>query len=302
MTNMPAGWTPYQHSVHAREVWAKRKAKTVSMRKPTIEILPPEHNALRWAEHTVRIPNDSYGGEHRILQHDFRSHYVIWQQALTILCPKANQPFLAVDVGANVGLWTRGLIATMPNVQEVWAYEPDLENCEDLKHNLSPWMQDDTNNKVKLWPYALRSQHHLGGAPLYRDHDNCGNFSLLQSAVNGRHHDVVPVQTKGIYAESQHWMKRGLPILYKSDVQGLDEELAINTAPQFWNQTFAAIIELWVIRGKDADTIRDFIDIVYTFPNAMLLGAKRKVSGADVFEFLSQDPDPNISDDLVLWR
>jgi len=80
-----------------------------------------------------------------------------------------------IDVGGNVGTWSRPLGARFTHVH---AFEPHPENRECYLRNM------ESTNNFTLYPYALSEQ--AGVFPLYIHDTSCGNISLnLKGVLDG---------------------------------------------------------------------------------------------------------------------
>jgi len=140
---------------------------------------------------------------------------------------------------ATLALFTRQALIAVPNIAKVYVYEPDGENFDHLLQNLQPWL-----DRVECFSMGLSDA--TGVADFFHDHNNCGNYSLLHSAM-----EASPFSTSKIFmintaVESCRWLD-GRPIIYKSDTQGYDEVIVTLVEPRVWDHVFAAILEIWRI-------------------------------------------------------
>jgi hypothetical protein len=87
--------------------------------------------------------------------------------------------FTLIDVGANVGLFSRQCLARLANCKLVYAYEPDAQNFDLLKFNLAPFAD------VRCFNVALSDSD--GATTYYLDPDNSGNYSLNSAAMPAVH-------------------------------------------------------------------------------------------------------------------
>lgn len=260
-----------------------------------ITVYPAGTSALYHEGHPVILADDKpWGGQSRIDAHD-KGPQRAWLAKF-----KDRGPFVLVDIGANVGLFSRQALIALPGVTHVFAYEPDLKSWGAAKANLDPWA-----DKVTLLNYAVGEA--TGPKVLHREVTNSGNYSFLPSAMGEFEHDETVVHALDIRDEMHHWIERKLPVLYKSDTQGYDEILASLLPLAFWrNIVFAAVFEVWRITGKPE--AKWFVDVLKCFPHHRLLnvwhGADR-APGQDmtvdgVMTWLAE-PNDYVGEDLAVW-
>ena len=270
------------------------------MRKPPIQIIPAPDTTLAHNNLPVRIPDDRFGGRGRVQMHHWRSPLVMWSQTVGLMCPQTQKPFTFVDVGANVGFFSRQMISMFKQLCQVYAYEPEPSNYEDARFNLQPWI---ANHRVFLEQVGLGKEART--VDLYRDSNNCGNFSQLQIAMQEwkAPYDSTPIKIVPASERAYGWLGRGLPILYKSDTQGMDEEIATLIPIDVWDTVFAAILELWRIpKAELALNQKDKLAYVLNrFTYKMFLAERRHVTTQDVLSWITHKPDFK-STDLVMWR
>lgn len=233
------------------------------------------------------IPDDTCGGLGRLASHYFGEPQLRFMDNL-----RGREAYNLVDIGANVGLFTRQAFINLPNIAHVFAYEPDVYNFADAAYNLEPWK----GGRLTLCRYGLGSNN--GTVALYRDSTNCGNYSLNYYAMRDNF-DTACVYLKDIRKEFDVW--QSAPIFWKSDVQGMDEILATLIDPGLWySSVFAAIIELWRIPKPNLNISR-FREILDVFPKRAFGNANRSnLTIDDVMDYAcGADYE---WDDLYLWR
>jgi len=258
-------------------------------------MIPPRESALFYGHHTpVRITDDPFGGMGRIGMHHSQGGTNEWLKGLKY--HKAVYDlmghFVLVDVGANVGFFTRQVYCTLGDTlcQASYSYEPDPDNFVDMRFNLTPW-----NHKAQILNYGLwaKDEH----TTLYRDVRNCGNYSLLQESVSEGSFSTIMVEMRSAFFEPAEWLKHKLPILYKSDIQGLDEHLATLFPDEFWEKCYAAMIEIWH-RVPPTYNIERWRAIMDSFPNKMFMRTQTKCTAQDVID-LPQRTDQHYEDLLM---
>jgi len=203
----------------------------------------------------------------------------------------AETRYTLLDIGANVGLVSRQLIARIPNIDACICVEPDPVNFSALRFNLA-----GRHNDISLFNTALGMADER--RTFYRDDQNMGNYSLNPDAMRDRSYREVPVQVSG----TQRWMTEIVGganrIIWKSDTQGYDELILSETPWAVWSRVDIAMLEMWRIEKPDYDR-QAFRDRLESFPNR-LLGSLGLVSVAEIEAYLAGN-DWTYSD-LFLWR
>jgi FkbM family methyltransferase len=204
----------------------------------------------------------------------------------------ANLPtFTLIDVGANVGLFSRQCLARLGNCSRVFAYEPDAQNFSLLEFNLAPFQQ------VECFPVALSDA--TGEATYYLDPDNSGNYSLNPAAMPEQHATGV-LHCVDVKEEVARWLTPVQPVFYKSDTQGFDEKIATHIPFTFWANVCGGIFEVWQIK-KPEFPLDKFRIILDQFPNKRFLTAPAvPLTTQQVLEFMVGNKGE--SEDLGFWR
>ncbi len=206
----------------------------------------------------------------------------------------ALQQYAVLDIGANVGLFTRQVSRRLTNVAQYLCVEADPSNYRALRFNLA----DLSDDACSTWNVALSD--HDGSQAFFRDASNFGNYSMNADAMRGQAFETVTVRT----VDTAAWMNAALPriadlrLLWKSDTQGYDELIISMTPMALWERVDIAIVELWRIEKPAFD--RDaFCTRIEQFDNKSI-GLHRPASTGDVLEYL--DGTDWEHDDLYLWR
>jgi FkbM family methyltransferase len=207
------------------------------------------------------------------------------------------EPITLVDVGANMGLFSRQLLAALPTIVEVFAYEPEPQNFACTVHNLEPF-----RGRVTTIEAALSNES--GQMEFYLDPLNSGNFSLIPDAMPQIHFKTT-VETRDIAVECAAWMNGGRRIFYKSDTEGFDESIVTAILPEVWPRIFAGFIEIWRIKKPPFDTAL-LASILDSFPNKIFLAnadthvSETPVSTTDVLNYIKVHDGAHV--DLGFWR
>ena len=158
--------------------------------------------------------------------------------------------YMLLDIGANIGLFTRQAARLLPNIDRFACVEPDAANFAALRYNLSMLPEE----KLSLWNVGLG--HAAGVQTFFRDRSNIGNYSLNADAMRDRPFEEAAIRT----VETGAWMQALLPsiggaerLIWKSDTQGHDELIVSRTPLEIWSRVDAAVIELWRIEKPPFD-------------------------------------------------
>lgn len=201
-----------------------------------------------------------------------------------------------VDVGANVGLFSRQLLRALAGrLTQVIGYEPHPTNFELLEHNLAG------APKCQLHNAGLSDT--AGTLTLHVDVANSGNYSLFEGAVlpeNKTLSGSVDVEVRDVAIEFSTLAENcDGSIIYKSDTQGLDQRIACAIPDEFWARTKLAVFELWRLPNNPYD-VSAFSAVLDRFDNLRLQKAfDRPLTTAEVIEFL--DADDRKHGDLYAW-
>src|SRR5262249_10220791 len=95
--------------------------------------------------------------------------------------------YVVLDIGANVGLFTRQIALRLPSSARFLCVEAESGNFRALQYNVGQLLGD----RVCLWNVALSDVD--GEVRFFRDAENIGNYSLNDDAMRGRPFDTVKV-------------------------------------------------------------------------------------------------------------
>jgi FkbM family methyltransferase len=200
--------------------------------------------------------------------------------------------YTLVDIGANIGLFSRQVLNSFSNIVECLCVEPDRENFAALSYNLHPYV----HRNIRLFNAGLSDID--GTMKFYRDLGNIGNYSLNEDAMRGREFETTSVPT----TDTTRWVSETLAgcdnIIWKSDTQGQDELILSCVPLPIWAKVRLAIIELWRIRKPDFDSTR-FAERVDNFTYRSI-GGKNQHTTQEVLDYC-RDTDWH-HEDLYLWQ
>jgi FkbM family methyltransferase len=170
-------------------------------------------------------------------------------------------PCVLLDMGANVGLVTRQLAHAMPALAAAVCWEPHPLNFRLLVSNLSHLPH------CRCVPEALGTSD--GVLPFYLDSVNAGNYSLVPDSVREADQRSIQVPCRRIseaLIDAQlSPAERALPLIWKTDVQGLDEMLATLMPDSFWPRVHLGVMEITRIKRPAFDRDR-LAAVLETFP------------------------------------
>lgn len=281
-----------QYLVHRRPIDALWHTAEVLPLQGVRRLLPPTSPLFRRGEaEGVDLPFDRIIMP-RMLQED------VWQpEQLAFVVEHAPKgPTVLFDLGANVGLVTRQWCHVLPSIVAAVCWEPHPLNYRLLVGNLSHLPH------VRCQQVALGTED--GTLPFFLDGDNAGNYSLVPDTMAGAGAPSIPVACRAISEavlnEPLAADHRGLPVIWKTDVQGLDELLTTRLPDSFWARVAVGVIEITRVARPNYDPAR-LAAILEQFPVRRLARqSDRLLSTAEVLAFAEgRDGD---YDDLLFAR
>lgn len=259
----------------------------------SLEVQPPTDSPLHLTDDAgqatpLYLPMDQCIGRIALFR---KAWDPIKQEMFAQIMPK-DRPLGLIDVGANVGLFSRQCLHRLPAIGPVFCYEPHPLNYRLLTQNLRGRAQVRTNH-YGLGPSA-------GQLDFYMDPINQGNYSLNKAAMPANF-QTIQVAIRSATEESQRWMREwDGEFIYKSDTQGHDELILTSIDPAFWDRVRCGVMELWQLKDKTVDAAR-LAAVLDRFPNKVMeKDPTRRVSTQEVIDFVSKDEGG--SDDLFFWR
>jgi FkbM family methyltransferase len=208
------------------------------------------------------------------------------------LIQNGKNSYTLIDIGANIGLYSRQSINIFKKIDKVFAYEPHPNNYFLLQKNL------ENIKNVEINMFGLSSVS--GNLKFYLDPANNGNYSLNKNAMS-EIHEQINVDIKDALEESRKWINSSDDdFIYKSDTQGHDETIVSAIDPSFWPRVKCGVLELWRIGGKDYD-MDSFVRMLDSFPCKMFeKNPGKNVTSSEILQFLNSSD--GISEDLLFWR
>lgn len=196
-----------------------------------------------------------------------------------------------VDVGANVGLFTRQCVSHLSGRGKAFCYEPSPSNFRLLERNLGGV------EGVRLSNKGLSSRD--GGMILFEDPEHSGGHTLNPGAV-GVNSNEIEVRIVDASREERYWIETGNRIFYKSDTESHDEVIATTLSDEFWRCVEAGTMELRAVGGKiyDVERLEEILD---QFPNKVFeSNPKTQLGSREILNFAQGIG--NQYEDLLFWR
>ena len=144
---------------------------------------------------------------------------------------KKNDVFL--DIGSNIGLVSKQLIEANIKINKFLCFEPNKNSFECLKLNLS------SNNKVNLYNFGLGLKNQ--NLKLYKNKMNSGDSSFIKKKVN---FEICIIKNINSFFKKNNKILDGKKLIYKSDTQGMDEEIFVGLKEKYFDNINIAIIEI----------------------------------------------------------
>ena len=264
------------------DAWRHLKALRQVHHVRALEIMPSANSPLAFVVDDESVPlwlpTDDVIGHHALRDEGWepRSADFFAAQAKHI-----DGGICLVDVGANIGLFSRQCASQIPNITHAFLYEPQTFNFELLERNIGRWPTG-----LHLVNAAIADKSHT--MDFYEDPNNCGNYSLNPHAMP-RDFRTTTVQAIAGREEAEKWLTLGRPIFYKSDTQGFDEIIATNFPLAFWGNVHCAVFELWRIK-KPGLVLDHFTKILDSFPfRSFASEPGRQLELDEILAFLRHD-------------
>ena len=162
-----------------------------------------------------------------------------------------DQPFIFLDVGANVGLYS-AIAASNPRILAIHAFEPDPATLPYLRANL----EETARSEWVIHPVALSDQVGLGQLSTSSQHS--GIATLRSNDLGDQPFDgavQVELRDHTYLDESVSLPNRPARILVKIDVEGHElHALRALVAWRDWPSVFAVYVELDTVFSETART------------------------------------------------
>ena len=221
-----------------------------SVSKPSISVLTlSEDTILGKKNEKIFVTNDSYQTWYIINDKNFHGKFVKKIQSFI----KKDHNYNFIDIGANTGLLTKGILNRTKNIKNSFLIEPSEDNFFCIKNNLLNY------ENVYISNFALDS--HDGEKKLFVDKNNKGNLSfnremmrLKDDKLNFLNDENDFIFTKCKKTENFfNEINNDLKNIIKIDVQGYDEIIFQEIPSVTLKNTEALIIEITPLHTKKID-------------------------------------------------
>ena len=152
---------------------------------------------------------------------------------------------IAIDIGANIGLWTKPLCEKF---RFVWAFEPSLENWQYCHKNL------EGIKNYQLEQIAL-SDKQAENIELYSTSDSCGDLRITPIGEKAKVIDMVDMMMLDNYYHELMPKYAGKVGLIKIDVQQHEKEVLLGARRILEEHSPVICIEL-PIRDEEEQTYK----------------------------------------------
>jgi len=152
---------------------------------------------------------------------------------------------IAIDIGANIGLWTKPLCEKF---KFVWAFEPSRENWEHCHKNL------EGIKNYQLEQVAL-SDKQAEDVRLYSTSDSCGDLRISPIGENAKVVDIVDMMKLDNYYHELMKKYAGNVGFIKIDVQQHEKEVLLGATKILEEHSPVICIEL-PIRDEEEQTYK----------------------------------------------
>ena len=170
---------------------------------------------------------------------------------------KLNYDF--IDVGANIGLITRQLILKKIKISNFHCIEPEKNNFLLLKKNL----EDFKKEKIFFYNIAL-VPNNKNLKKIFINKNNFGDFSLIKQNKNSKSINIH-IKNVNTFLKKIIHQKNIKNIIYKSDIQGMDEMVALSIDKQIQDKIKIIILEITNIKYLNKE-LEKFLNFASKFP------------------------------------
>lgn len=149
---------------------------------------------------------------------------------------------IIIDIGANIGLITRQLILAKIKYKKIFCIEPNSENFKLLKKNLSFF------KNIKYLNFGLGKKKRV--SKIYLNKYNFGDYSF--KTKTSKFEKAMIENVNSFFKKN---IKNNKNLIYKSDTQGMDEEILFSIDKKYFQNINILIIEITnhniILKNKD---------------------------------------------------
>ena len=141
------------------------------------------------------------------------------------------------DIGANVGLISKQLQNLNLNIKNYFCFEPEINNFKILNKNLK-------NKQTYLYNFGLASKTRK--TKIFVNNLNKSDNSIYLNNYSGTKNNLSKINLKdsNIVLNKIINEKKIKHIIYKSDTQGMDEEIFLNLDNKILDKIYLLILEI----------------------------------------------------------
>lgn len=157
-----------------------------------------------------------------------------WESHIVQLVKKYSKKkkFVLLDVGANIGLISKQILNSKIKIYKTFCFEPDKEKIKLITYNLSKY------KNIKIMNYGLGKRDI--NMKLFKNIYNFGDTSFVKKTQNFSNAKIKNINN----FFSKNLSSNKFPIIYKSDTQGMDEEIILALKEKFFEKIEILIIEV----------------------------------------------------------
>ena len=191
---------------------------------------PKKKLPISLSKNEIFLPVDEYTAPH-ILKHGKWDYNLI--KFISKHCKKNSFFF---DIGGNIGQITMQLVEKKIKIKKYFCFEPDYELFSIMKKNLN-------NKYCVLFNYGLgvKDQTKILNVNRLNKSDNTFLESKKTQSMHTKYARIKNVNTILNKIINDYKIKN---IIYKSDTQGMDEEIFLSIKNDFLNKFYLSILEI----------------------------------------------------------
>ena len=146
---------------------------------------------------------------------------------------KKKNDNIFLDIGSNVGLISKQILSSNLKIKKILCFEPNQNSFECLKQNLS-------NNKiVNAYNFGLGLK--TSNLKLYKNINNSGDSSFIKKKGS---FEICKIKNINSFFKNNYKIFKKQNLIYKSDTQGMDEEIFVGLKKEYFDKINIAIIEI----------------------------------------------------------
>lgn len=156
-----------------------------------------------------------------------------WDEYIINFVKKKTQDknYIFLDIGANIGLISRQLINSNIKINQFLCFEPQENNYKLLKYNLKYY------KNIYCYNFGLGTKNIK--RKLYKNKLNFGDFSFIKKTSNYESSRIIDANQ---FLKKE--LPKRLPLIYKSDTQGMDEEILLHLEGNILKRIEILILEI----------------------------------------------------------